>query len=267
MTSARDFSQSNMVNCSIVSTQLGSGVSSYMSRPSSLHFCFFISCRSHTFAVQTMQVAEGSPCEPCLLFCLRSGNWSIGLQFQQSWQWGSGGSCSMVEGGILGSRLTWAEPENRIHGCVSLIYGEVIYLKLNLYTLCPTILTAFFSLHSIIQSSFYYLSIRLNPASIHSCLSVCNYTQPQYNIISNILSLFAYAPPPCHGSFSNLCLVINYLFIIIKFLMNITIYYLFIYYLQIVKTTNVKWAQPLVQLSSCGHTRESAGPASLSILS
>ena len=103
-----------------------------------------------------------------------------------------------------------------------------------------------------------------DPASIHS--------QPQYNIINNILSSFAYAPPPRHWSLLNLCLVINYLFIIIKSLINITIYYLFIYYLQIVKTTNVRHrhfntAQPPVQLSSRGHGRESAGPASLSILS
>ena len=152
-----------------------------------------------------MQVAEGSPHEPCLLFCLRSGNWSIGLRFRQSWQRGSGGSCSMVEGGILSSRLTWAEPDHRVHGCVSLIYGEVLYLQLNLYALCPTVLTAFFGLRSIIQSSFYYLSIRLNLASIHSRPSVSpvslhlNYTQPQYiPSLNTTLSIIFYRRLPTH---------------------------------------------------------------------
>ena len=92
------------------------------------------------------------------------------------------------------------------------------------------------------------------------------YIQPQYNIINNILLSFAYAPPPHHWSFSNLCLVINYLFIIIKFLMNITIYYLFIYYLQSVhchfNTGPASCPTFITQSHACV-----SWPASLSILS
>jgi len=44
--------------------------------------------------------------------------------------------------------------------------------------MCPTVLTTFYRLRSIIQSSIYYLSISLNPASIHTRPCVVRQSPP-----------------------------------------------------------------------------------------
>src|SRR5258706_1021121 len=90
-----------------------------MPGPSSSRFRFFISCRSHAFAVQEMQLDDGLPRAPCLLFLSHSGNWSLGLLLSQLRQQRSG-SCSMlVEGNFrFKTNTVQAWPEHCVRGCV-----------------------------------------------------------------------------------------------------------------------------------------------------